>query len=133
MKKIIIFCLICFALSNEGPAANEKHASSTTFCYYGNAESISDCVDYNLYHNDEKKYYDKCCFVRYQKEGEIHKTCFPLTQEEYLDIVEYKKTFEKNVDDEDYQGLHAKVYQIDCISSYIKFLPFASILLALFF
>ena len=56
MKKIIILCLICFALSNEGPDANEKNPSSIiVFFFYGNADSISESFDYNLYHNTEKK------------------------------------------------------------------------------
>ena len=137
MKTILLLCLVCFAFSNLGPAANEKHSSSGISCNSEDveAESVSDCVDLNLY--DGEKYYDRCCFIRSQQLGTPAQGCQALTEEQYLDIVETKKKLEKEADqilkEEVGEGYHTKIYQIDCASSYIKFLSIASILLALHF
>ena len=79
-------------------------------------------------------YSSSICWIHISSQG-----CQPLTAEEYLDIVETKRKIEKNLEKElkngDYvsnpEGYSAKVYQLDCSSSYVKFLSFASILLAL--
>ena len=136
MKTILLLCLVCLAFSNLGPAANEKHSNYNMFCNDENdAESLSDCVDLNLY--DGEKYYDRCCFIRSQQLGTPAQGCQALTAEQYLDIVETKKKLEKEADqilkEEVGEGYHTKIYQIDCASSYIKFLSIASILLALLF
>ena len=136
MKTILLLCLVCLAFSNLGPAANEKHSNYNMFCNDENdAESLSDCVDLNLY--DGEKYYDRCCFIRSQQLGTPAQGCQALTEEQYLDIVETKKKLEKEADqilkEEVGEGYHTKIYQIDCASSCIKFLSIASILLALLF
>ena len=150
MKTILIFSLICFTFSIWGPA--EEAARTGKFCESSknDPESSSDCVDLSLYgqarFKNEKKYFDRCCFVRFQLFGIEDKECRALTEEEYLDIVETKKNMEKEYD-ENYrdefaplfgggtntEGYRTKIYQIDCASSYIKFLSIASILLALLF
>ena len=150
MKTILIFSLICFTFSIWGPA--EEAARTGTFCESSknDPESSSDCVDLSLYgkarFKNEKKYFDRCCFVRFQLFGIEDKECRALTEEEYLDIVETKKNMEKEYD-ENYrdeliplldggtstEGYRTKIYQIDCASSYIKFFSITSILLALFF
>ena len=150
MKTILIFSLICFTFSIWGPA--EEAARTGTFCESSknDPESSSDCVDLSLYgqgmFENEEKYFDRCCFVRFQLFGIEDKECRALTEEEYLDIVETKKNMEKEYD-ENYrdefaplfgggtntEGYRTKIYQIDCASSYIKFLSIASILLALLF
>ena len=106
------------------------------FCNDENdAESLSDCVDLNLY--DGEKYYDRCCFIRSQQLGTPAQGCQALTAEQYLDIVETKKKLEKEADqilkEEVGEGYHTKIYQIDCSSSVIKFFSFATIFLALLF
>ena len=138
MKTILFFCLICFAFSNLGPAANEKHSNYETFCNDNeDAESLSECVDLNLYNEDEKRYYDRCCFIRSLQLGKSAKGCLALTEDEYLDIVETKRKLEEEVDkilkENVGEGYHTKIYQIDCSSSYIKFFTIATILLALLF
>ena len=138
MKTILLSCLICFAFSNLGPAANEKHSNYETFCNDNNdAESLSECVDLNLYDADEKRYYDRCCFIRSQQLGGTSKGCQALTEDEYLDIVETKRKFEEKADlvikEKVGEGYHTKIYQIDCSSSYIKFLTIATILLAMLY
>ena len=149
MKAILVFSLICLTFSIWGPA--EEAARTGTCCDSRNSpESSSDCVDLSLYgtakFTDKKKYYDRCCFVRFQLFGIGGLQCRALTEEQYLDIVETKKNMEKEYD-EDYrdefaplfgggtntEGYRTKIYQIDCASSYIKFFSITSILLALFF
>ena len=74
MKTILLLCLVCLAFSNLGPAANEKHSNYNMFCNDENdAESLSDCVDLNLY--DGEKYYDRCCFIRSQQLGTPAQGC----------------------------------------------------------
>ena len=150
MKTILIISLICFAFSIWGPA--EEAARTGKFCESRDIhpESSSDCVDLSLYgkakFTDKEKYYDRCCFVRFQLFGTGGLQCRALTEEQYLDIVETKKNMEKEYDEnyiEDMlkiddagtstEGYHTKIYQIECSSSYIKYLSIASILFALLF
>ena len=150
MKTILIFSLICFTFSIWGPA--EEAARTGKFCESSknDPESSSDCVDLSLYgkarFKNEKKYFDRCCFVRFQLFGIEDKECRALTEEQYLDIVETKKNMEKEYDkyyrdeaipiyygETSTEGYRTKIYQIDCASSYIKFFSITSILLALFF
>ena len=136
MKTILIFSLICFTLSVWGPVDKIKNSNSGEECLkFGGVESLSECVDLNLKVEIDGKtrYADRCCFVRYQKEGKITNMCVPLPEEEYLDITEAIKGFEKSFDDDSTDGKDVKVYQFDCAASYIKFLSFASLLLALLF
>ena len=133
MKKTLILFLLCisFTYQYSGPTA-ERRADSTGSCG-GEGESTSDCVDLKLSgYTDEK-----CCYIRYQKEGGETKKCVALTSEEYLDIVEFKRKFEDDNYETHYkdvsEGKRIKVYEINCSSSYIKLLTFASILFALLF
>ena len=150
MKIILIFSLIYFTLSIWGPA--EEAARIGDFCGLSsfNPNTSSDCVDRNLYglhwKTSKYKYLDRCCFVRFQLYGYMSAECKALTEEEYLDIVQTKKDLEKYYDERyrdemipilfdetNTEGYSTKIYQIDCSSSYIKFLSIASILLALLF
>ena len=151
MKTILIISLICFAFSIWGPAEEAAHPSLGTFCdIQTDPVSSSDCVDLYLYgqanFKNEKKYYDRCCYVKFQLYGIEDAECRALTQEQYLDIVETKKNMEKEYDkyyrdeaipiyygETSTEGYRTKIYQIDCASSYIKFLSIDSILLALHF
>ena len=136
MKTILIFSLICFTLSVWGPVDKIKNSNSERTCGLTSPDSPSDCVDLNLkFELDDGKnlYADRCCYVRYQEEGIIKKICVPLPEENYLDITETIKEFEKNWDDDRTDGKKIKVYQFDCAASNIKFLSIASLLLALLF
>ena len=65
----------------------------------------------------------------------MHAGCIGLSEENYLDTTETIRKME-NGDREIWtrEASNAKVYQLDCFSSFIKNLPIASILLlALFF
>ena len=150
MKTILIISLICFAFSIWGPAEEAARPGSTFCDDRTDPESSSDCVDLYLYgqanFKNEKKYYDRCCYVKFQLYGIEDVECRALTQEQYLDIVETKKNMEKEYDkyyrdevipitygETSTEGYRTKIYQIDCASSYIKFFSITSILLALFF
>jgi len=158
MKKLLFITLIYFVVSvtteeeeKLGPAYNYKNQGSTVSCsdYYPFTSSgftdddsdnfvpagVSDCVDLLLYDTTNKKYYDRCCYVRFQSQGDMHAGCIGLSEENYLDTT---VTIQRMEDGDrsiwSAQGANSKIYQLDCISSYLKALSFTSILLlALFF
>ena len=153
MKNILTICLICFALSEtvtedqKGPAYNLKHAQSDKLCHdrsRGIPTGVSDCVDSLLWVGERERYADRCCYMRYQKNGEMFAICVALTEVQYMDISETMRRFEKgealtkkyfSKDDVAY-GLesefeNSKIYQLDCASSYLKLLSIASALFAL--
>ena len=132
MKTSIILFLIFISFSYQEPA-DERRANSPDYC--GNEDSqnsLSDCVDSKLPYR-----MNRCCFLRYQEDGVEYKNCTALTEEQYLDIVETKRQIEDNHFNTYYkgktEGKRIKVYQLECSGSSIKFLTFASILLALLF
>ena len=154
MNKIITLCLITLALAavEKGPASNPKHPDSENNCvdeaYYiyddeknlwcdenpqctGKPNSVSDCVDHLLWDYSEERYYDRCCYVRLQLNGEMHSGCAVLTEEQYLDISETIRRIEEGDPAIIYQtSENSKVYQLDCKSNFIKALTIASFLLA---
>ena len=158
MKSILLFSLLCFALSTtisddlKGPAVNPKHSESYAFCNYLSAwqayssdwldndsnraipSGVSDCVDSLLWDSDKNKYYDRCCYVRLQLNGVMHGGCIGLSEEQYLDITETIRRME-NGDKKIWttEATGAKVYQLDCSSSYLRLLSVATLLLALIF
>ena len=162
MKKLLFITLIYFAASvttldekRIGPAYNYKNQGSTKSCVeygvYDEEEGgfrddtlsstdipagVSDCVDLLLYdYKYTNKYYDHCCYVRFQYQGNMHAACIPLMEEDYLDTTVTIKRMEDG--DRRFWSsalANSKIYQLDCISSYLKALSFTSILLlALFF
>ena len=149
MKTILILSLICFALTvdsedEKGPAYNLKHSQSEELCtdYSPFQElssedvpgGVSDCVDLLLWDGNRGKYSDRCCYIRFQLEGEMYGGCIGLSEENYLDITETIRRIEdgdKNLWTS--ETANSKVYQLDCDSSYLKFFSIASILLALIF
>ena len=137
MKTILLFSLICFTLSVWGPVDKIKNSNTEDVCdpLTATANSLSDCVDLNLKVEIDGKtrYVDRCCYVRYQDDGEIINMCVPIREQEYLDITESIKGFEKECSSHNAEGKDCKVYQFDCSASNIKFLSFAIILLALLF
>ena len=164
MKKFLFITLIYLATSATnlydnlddkiGPAYNYKNQGSTKSCVeYGVYDNeggfrddtlsstdipagVSDCVDLLLYdYKYTNKYYDHCCYVRFQYQGNMHAGCVPLMEEDYLDTTITKKRMEEG-DKRFWPSFlaNAKIYQLDCVSSYLKALSFTSILLlALFF
>jgi len=158
MKAILLFSLVCFAVSTtisddlKGPAVNPKHSESYAFCNLLSAwqadssdwldndsdraipSGVSDCVDSLLWDSDKNKYYDRCCYVRLQLNGVMHGGCIGLSEEQYLDITETIRRME-NGDKKIWttEATGAKVYQLDCSSSYLRLLSVATLLLALIF
>ena len=150
MKKILLLAFICIAIAStvdevetiKGPAANLKHPNSQYSCqdkaWADKVNGVSDCGDHLLYDTDRGIYYDHCCYIRYQKDGDMHSDCIGLTEENFLDTTITMKRLEKGdrslSRDFALKTAGSKIYQIDCFSSYLKSLSFASILLlALFF
>ena len=134
-----------------GPANNYEDRGNVSSCddYYVIQDSIwlddknsgfvpagvSDCVDLHLWSQSKKKYYDKCCYVRFQIYGEMHAGCVGLYPEQLIDITE---TIKKMENGDRYiwtsEAANSKIYQLDCFSSYLKFISFTTILLlGLFF
>ena len=105
-------------------------SSKTTFVPQG----VSDCVDLHLWSAKKKKYFDKCCYVRFQIDGTMHAGCVGLTQEFLNDSTETIKRMEKG-DREIWtrQASGSKIYQLDCSSSYLKYFSLAILLLLGFF
>ena len=133
MKKTLILFLICISFTNQSFGPTEKRRADSPGSCGGTPSSTSDCVDLKLSgYTDEK-----CCYIRYQVEGAEEKRCIALTSEDYLDIVEFKRNYEDKYYENNYkyvsEGQRIKVYEINCSSSYIKFLTFTSILFSLFF
>ena len=133
MKKAFLLFLLCISFTYQSFGPTEKRRADSSGSCGGEAESTSDCVDLKLSgYTDEK-----CCYIRYQKEGGETKECVALTSEAYLDIVEFKRKFEDDYYEANYkdvsEGKRIKVYEINCSASYIKFFTFACILFALLF
>ena len=141
MKSILIFSLVCFTFCVWGPVDKIANSNSNSSCnplpIFTPPESLSECVDRRLY--VQGIYFDRCCYVRYQYDGQMGTKCVPLKEENYLDITQTIREFEENYkslfaeEDVDIEGKQCKVYQFDCSSSNIKFLFIASLLFALLF
>ena len=160
MNKILLLSLLSLALcisdDLKGPAAHPKNYESETFCVdyfpwdedmndgagmwiddnstYPIPQGVSDCVDTLMWDKYEGRYYDRCCYVRFQLEGEMHGGCIALTEEQFSDISESIRKMENG--DKRYWVSNAagsKIYQLDCNSSYLKIFSLASIILAFVF
>ena len=152
MKQIIFgLCLIYFVACAEtehekklGPAHNiedrgvgvatceEMYALQGDKWLDDGIAGVSDCVDLHLYSQNKTKYYDKCCYVRFQLNGEMHQGCIGLTQEHLIDTTETIRRMEEG--DRTIWTLAAansKIYQLDCGSSYLKFISLAFVLISL--
>jgi hypothetical protein len=154
MKKIFailsILYLISCATTDEyeqmkmGPALNAENRGGMQSCnelYVGkddnwlddeNPESlpggVSDCVDLYLWNSAKGKYFDKCCYIRFQKAGKMHAGCIGLSQENYNDIAETIRRME--LGDKTIwtaRGINSKIYQLDCGSSYFKYITLAAV------
>ena len=156
MKQIIfgfslMFLVACVTIDRDyekklGPAHNIEDRGNNTpsceemFVKQGDGwlddeiAGVSDCVDLHLYSQNKTKYYDKCCYVRFQLNGEMHQGCVGLTQEHLIDTTETIRRMEEG--DRAIWTLSAansKIYQLDCGASYLKFISLAIVLISLFF
>ena len=133
MKNILILFLICINLSatlyDKGPAYNLKHSDSEINCSdIKEPSGVSDCADSLLWSTELNKYFDRCCYFRYQLNGKMSQGCTSITEEQYLDIAQTIREFEETP----LLKGKTKVYQLDCASSYLKIVSISSVLLALF-
>ena len=147
MKQIILlfsilFFVTCVDEDKLGPAKNLEERISECSCsdlyvsqngqWLDEMDSIqcngdvlpagvSDCVDLQLWSQKSKKYYDKCCYVRFQKDGKMHAGCVGLSQFHYSDITETIKKMEKgDIHVWTRNAINSKIYQLDCSSNYIS-------------
>ena len=155
MKQIFVILSILYLIScqNEeeiekkmGPALNAENRGTMQSCddlYVGNGDGdlwlddgepdflpggVSDCVDLYLWSRKKGKYYDKCCYMRFQKSGKMHAGCIGLSQENYNDIAETIRKMEQG--DKTIwttRGINSKIYQLDCGSSYFKYITLAAV------
>ena len=158
MKKFLFLTLTYLVLSAidpvyedvQGPAYNAKNGGPISCSdryvrkdgdWLDNNDSnfipagVSDCVDLQLWAPSKSTYYDRCCYVRFQIDGQMHAGCVGLSEENYLDTT----VTQQRMEDGDRviwtrNARNSKIYQLDCFSSYLQSLSIASILLlALFF
>ena len=149
----LFLCIVSliFCAGTYDPAVNKKHPESEKYCieYWpyiednetyrfkdsdndaNSPKGVSDCVDNQLWDLFDERYYDRCCFIRYQYRGYKYSACFELTEEQYMDITEAMKGIEEG--NKLYWNAPAgvKVYQLECSSNYIKLISLVSILLSL--
>ena len=152
MKKIFAILSILYLISCQmtdeyeqmGPALNAENRGGMQSCselYVGKGDNwlddenpgnlpggVSDCVDLYLWNSEKGKYFDKCCYIRFQKEGRMHAGCVGLSQENYNDIAETIRKMEQG--DRSIwtrRGSNSKIYQLDCGSSYFKYITLAAV------
>jgi hypothetical protein len=141
----LIYLAACEDYPNDnGPANNVEYRPyglcEDYYVYNGTGwlddseKTVSDCVDLNLYSKAKGRYYDKCCFVRFQKDGEMHSGCIGLFRDSIIDITETIKRMEngdKNIWTS--EGINSKIYDLDCKASYISVFAIAFTLFSLLF
>ena len=126
MKKLIfglafIYCVLCRAYN----VIERKYGQCVT---KEKPEGSSDCVDRDLDAGDENynRYFDKCCFLRYRREGVMNSTCIGVDRQAFMDIPEYIERLE-NLDPA------KKIYELNCNSSYLKIFALGFALFSLLF
>ena len=96
---------------------------------YGSIESDlspSDCVDLGLAQKNSDRYYDKCCFLRYRRNGIMNLQCLGITRHGFIDVPELIERIEEVFP-------NMKVYELNCNSSYLKIFALVFALFCLFF
>ena len=145
----ILFFVTCVDDDLLGPAHNLEERISPYSCsdlyvnqkdvWLDNSQNIkgdilpsgvSDCIDLQLWSKQSGKYYDKCCYVRFQLNGQMHAGCVGLSQFHYSDITETKRKMEQgDINIWTRKARNSKIYQLDCGSSYLNYISVAAILL----
>ena len=126
MKKLIfglafIYCVLCRAYNVIERKYGQCVSDETP-------EGSSDCVDRDLDAGDENynRYYDKCCFLRYRREGVMKSTCIGIDRQAFMDIPEYIERLEN-------LNKTWKIYELNCNSSYLKIFALGFALFSLLF
>ena len=127
MKKLIfglafIYCVLCRAYNVIEREYGQCVRKETP------PEGPSDCFDRDLNTGDKKhdRYYDKCCFLRYRREGVMNSTCIGIDRQAFMDIPEYIEREEK-------LNKTLKIYELKCNSSYLKIFALGFALFSLLF
>ena len=134
---VVYLCLLTSVQLLHGPAKDQQHRYRytkekeediwNTFCeqyvdYYESDGTVtqyqyskSNCIDRNLHWpgyttNRGNEYFDHCCYMRYQDQGNLVDGCVGLKELEYLDIKETINKFEQEED--------LKIFEINCSSSF---------------
>ena len=139
MKQIFSLIILIFISTSFGERANNVENRDNDSCpdfpdTSGTIESVSDCVDYDLYNGE--RYYHKCCFARIFIGGTYYKGCAGLTTEEVNDIPLTIKMIEEGISEkseEDGEKVYGKVYELNCSASFIKILALIFALFGLLF
>jgi len=145
MKQIILIFALIYSVVYSERALNMVIREGDSCHQSGdldNDSGVSGCVDRDLYANTpHNRYYDRCCYMRYMKQGQMLGTCFGIRREEYTDIVDAIHNIER-------EGVHhlrwagieprpngirfapgdlhdhsagIKIYELNCKSSYLQF------------
>ena len=145
MKQIILIFALIYSVVSSERALNMVIREGDSCHQQGdldNDSGVSGCVDRDLYDNSSHiRYYDRCCYMRYMKQGQMLGTCFGIRREEYTDIVDAIHNIER-------EGVHhlrwagieprpngirfapgdlhdhsagIKIYELNCKSSYLQF------------
>ena len=139
MKQILFLIILIIIPSSLCERANnvdirEKDACPDFPDSSGSIQSVSDCVDYDLYNGE--RYYDKCCFARILVGGTYYKGCTGLTTEEVRDIPLTISMIEEAITEQsekEGEKTYGKVYELNCLASYIHIFSLAATLLGLLF
>ena len=145
MKQIILIFALIYSVVSSERALNMVIREGDSCHQSGdldNDSGVSGCVDRDLYVDaSDIRYYDRCCYMRYMKQGQMLGTCFGIRRDEYMDIVDAIHNIER-------EGVHhlrwdgieprsngirfapgdlhdhsagIKIYELNCKSSYLQF------------
>ena len=83
--------------------------------------ATKDVCNKGLSEND-KKYYERCCYVKYRKDGRDTDTeqCLPLTKYKFEQMLDVKKQYAFD---------YSNTWVIECNSNYVKFSLLSLVLL----
>ena len=116
MKQIILIFALIYSVVSSERALNMviREGGSCHTDEMDNESGVSGCVDRDLYANtSDIRYYDRCCYMRYMRQGEMLGRCVGVGREEYMDIVDTIHYLERSA--------RIKIYELNCKSSYLQF------------
>ena len=136
MKQIIfalafIYCVFCAPRAYNVEERDEGSCMSGDYSNADSSMSTSTCVDRDLY--TEEGYFEKCCYIRFRKEGVMKHGCIGLTMEHYMDIPETIEIMESGKNNIFSDFKDTKIYELNCNSSYLKLFALSFALISLLF
>ena len=127
MKQIILIFALIYSVVSSERALNMviREGDSCQAGEFDNDSGVSGCVDRDLYVNISYiRYFDRCCYMRFMKQGQMFGTCLGILREEYMDIVDAIHNLERSA--------RIKIYELNCKSSYLQFALVIALLSFLF-